>query len=157
MAILKEYLCRAHGRFESRAKAPRCPRGCDTVQRAFYTAPGALSERSRGIDQNLQRIAADYGFTDMRNSYHGDMTSVGHEQARDAQARLNKGAPAGLDLTPRFAPLVDTGKHTERGTPVHDVNASLAAIRSVDGSAFDAPLPKPGVIVHAVDNTPLPP
>jgi hypothetical protein len=62
----KEWKCFAHGFFES--DEPRCPHGCDaTIERAFLTAPGIASTRTRNIDNTLKMLAMEYGFTDLNN------------------------------------------------------------------------------------------
>lgn len=81
MSIKKEWKCMAHGFFES--DIPMCPAGCDTVERAFLT-PQSIATGNKGkfIDDTLQKIADDYGFSDMSNR-GGD--SVIHNAARAGQ------------------------------------------------------------------------
>ena len=65
MAVLKEFVCLAHGAFTS--ASPRCPHGCTTTERRFFNAPGIRSNRTRGIDRTLDSLAASAGLTDMSN------------------------------------------------------------------------------------------
>lgn len=65
MAIRKEFVCPAHGPFES-VKAI-CPRGCTVVQREFRTAPAFVGSRTQSIDRTLDGLAKSYGFTNMSN------------------------------------------------------------------------------------------
>ena len=77
MAVLHDYRCMVHGKFESREA--RCPYGCDTVERVFEKAP-AFGRVAGGIDRTLNHIAAKNGLTNMSNS---NGKSVG-ENARAA-------------------------------------------------------------------------
>ena len=87
MGIIKEFSCPGHGPFE--AEEPVCPRGCTAgVSRQFRT-PTSISTggRTRGIDQSLERIAKEFGLTDMNN--HGGTTAarVQSPQARQIAAQ----------------------------------------------------------------------
>ena len=68
--IIKEYRCLAHNReFESSVEPPVCPDGCtgSMVVRDFRTAPAIRSGGTTTIDHFANKIAGDYGFTDMSN------------------------------------------------------------------------------------------
>lgn len=65
MGIKKEYLCLAHGGFESADDQPLCPMGCDTVERAFFTPPAFGSARTKNIDATLQGLAKSHNLTDI--------------------------------------------------------------------------------------------
>jgi hypothetical protein len=66
VAVKKEYICFAHGRFE--ADSPVCPKGCTlNVERRFFSAPAAKSNRTSNIDRMLRSVAADFGLSDMSN------------------------------------------------------------------------------------------
>lgn len=55
-----------HGFFQS--AEPRCPMGCSLVaERAFLTAPGAISKKTSNTDRLLNQLAKDYGLSDMSN------------------------------------------------------------------------------------------
>lgn len=64
---IHDYICAAHGKFESRTG--KCPHGCSEkmVQKVFLKAPGMVTGRTRGIDATLQGLADEHGLTDMNN------------------------------------------------------------------------------------------
>jgi hypothetical protein len=67
MAALNDYVCMAHGPFESRTGV--CPHGCGKkmVQLVFNKAPGMVSGRTKNIDSTLRGLAQEHGLTDMNN------------------------------------------------------------------------------------------
>ena len=67
MAVLHDWICLAHGKFES--FDGRCPHGCDEqfVAKTYVQAPGLRSDRTKNIDNTFRQLAADYGLTDMNN------------------------------------------------------------------------------------------
>jgi len=66
MSIKKEYVCFAHGAFESSDDEPLCPMGCDTVERAFFTPPAVFhSARTKNIDKTLDSLAKSHRLTDL--------------------------------------------------------------------------------------------
>lgn len=67
MAVTKEWMCRAHGAFESQDDPPLCPHGCDTVDRAFLTPVGLRSARTTNIDSTFESLARTHGMTDISN------------------------------------------------------------------------------------------
>lgn len=73
----------AHGLFTSSDGAPECPMGCDTVERVFITPPGLKSDRTRNIDNTLQRLAKSYGLTDLNN--RGGQAVAGHDKRASSQ------------------------------------------------------------------------
>ena len=65
---LHDYVCLAHGRFES--LTGKCPHSCGDamVQRVFNDKPPSFnSSRSANIDRTLQGLADERGLTDMNN------------------------------------------------------------------------------------------
>lgn len=104
MAVLKEYLCHGHGKFETADEPPVCPRGCTSVERRFYTANGYIGSKSKNIDATYQQIANDFGLSDMNT--HGGTTAarVLTKQQKDAQALEAK-------LRHRFAELPKGGTY----------------------------------------------
>lgn len=79
MGVLKEFLCPAHGRFDS--DVAKCPHGCDfVVDRVFHTAPGTRSAKTRATDVLLRDIAQQYGFTDMSTKNGSVMASQRKEK-----------------------------------------------------------------------------
>jgi len=102
MAVRKEYKCMAHGYFEAVTddETPRCPRGCDCVERAFLTPAGvSTSGKTRFVDKTMRELAERFGMTNMSNA-NGD--SVIHNQAKDAQRRM-----ASQDLAPIWKSMGD--------------------------------------------------
>lgn len=79
MAVIKEYVCKAHGPFESRK--PKCPYGCSgtMVEREFRTAP-AMMGMSRVVDKALQGTADSFGLTDMRHNSNGSVLGGNQSQ-----------------------------------------------------------------------------
>ena len=67
MAVLHDWICLAHGKFES--FDGRCPYGCDEafVAKTYVQAPGLRSDRTKNIDRTFQALANDFGLTDMNN------------------------------------------------------------------------------------------
>ena len=68
---LKEYVCKAHGEFES--YSDRCPHGCSGrfVKQEIRTAPAFGSKSTRVMDQTTRDLAADFGLSDVRNDKEG--------------------------------------------------------------------------------------
>jgi len=67
MAVVHDYVCAAHGGFES--KTGVCPHGCDKafVQKVFLKAPGMTTGRTKNIDKDTRQLAMDFKMTDMSN------------------------------------------------------------------------------------------
>jgi hypothetical protein len=73
MGVLHDYECPDHGIFE--ARAPRkCPfKGCkQEITRVFLKAPGYKSERTKGADSTLKKLAMDYGMTNIKSAREGE-------------------------------------------------------------------------------------
>lgn len=66
MPVLKEFVCSAHGPFESFEGI--CPSGCSArfVTREFRTAPGIKSGKTRNTDRNLRALANDFKLPDVK-------------------------------------------------------------------------------------------
>lgn len=73
MSITREFVCAAHGPFESKRTRPKCPRGCSArfVTQEFRTAP-AIGGVAKHVDRELNNLAKDYRLTDIRNTADGD-------------------------------------------------------------------------------------
>lgn len=85
MGIVKEYECGGHGPFETSDEPPRCPHGCNLVERAFRTAPAFHGGATRRTDALLDGIAKDYGLSNMRTGLQeGDTAKIQSPQARFA-------------------------------------------------------------------------
>jgi hypothetical protein len=67
MAVLNDYLCKAHGVFE--AFEPKCPHGCvgGSVQKVYLQAPGMISNRTRFSDALGKDIAVRHEISDFGN------------------------------------------------------------------------------------------
>lgn len=67
MAILKEFVCAAHGDFD--AFEAKCPHGCSGrfVRREIRTAPAIRHGGTRNIDNLTQQLADDFRLTDLSN------------------------------------------------------------------------------------------
>lgn len=68
---LKEYVCAAHGDFESRTG--KCPHGCSKrfVRQEFRTAPATRTGGGKIVDREMNHLANDYRLTDIRTSDDG--------------------------------------------------------------------------------------
>lgn len=87
--VIKEFLCKAHGAFESAEAAPSCPFGCDTVERIFLTPPAFASSRTKNIDRTLDSLARSHGMTDINNRGGKAAKGQSHIQRRQ-QEEFNK-------------------------------------------------------------------
>jgi hypothetical protein len=74
-APMKEYRCAVHGPFESRARQPHCPQGCDGSM-VYWSPRTPPSIRTNGVmtgmDALQYRVAAEQGLSDMRSKYEGE-------------------------------------------------------------------------------------
>ena len=93
MAVIKEFICKAHGSFES--FEPHCPHGCkgSSVERQFLTAPG-YPQKMNGIDRTLDQLAKDHGLTDMKHNSLGSIKGNMHG--------MDQGINKQVDLSPRW-------------------------------------------------------
>jgi len=76
--IIKEWRCADHGPFEG--SHPICPAmGCssENVSREFRTAPGFKSDMTKATDGGFDRMAQNYGMSDMSNA-HGRTVKGGN-------------------------------------------------------------------------------
>ena len=81
--VLHDYACMAHGTFESSEESPKCPKGCNTVQRVYLQAPATIGQRTRNKDAIQRDIASRFGLTDMSNK---DGTSVASNIKKEAKS-----------------------------------------------------------------------
>lgn len=149
MAVKKEFRCAAHGIFESSDKSPKCPSGCNSIERAFITAPAVRTNgRSKNIDKTLRDLAADFHLTDLSTRNGSVMNSIKPHSKPDHIARSyenlyapfnQQGAPN--PLQPRYARaseitgMLDQGKRPFRGLDgLGDVLHSRMGGRNVDPS-----------------------
>lgn len=152
MTIKKEWLCMAHGKFES-AKAV-CPRGCTTVERRFFTPTSIkTSGRTNNIDKTLQMLADDYKLTDINNQNgtaavkRPDSKAVNQMEAMNQAIQQRFGVNAGGG----WGAMPNSGGATAAAQ-------NLGASAPVDLSSVKQVLPdwKKNVIVHAADHSKIP-
>lgn len=70
MGVTHDFECAAHGVFESRAKRPKCPKGCSAafVQKVFLQAPAFGSAGVRTSDRLVREMAEAQGLSDISTS-----------------------------------------------------------------------------------------
>lgn len=71
MAVLKEYVCAAHGPFEAMVSADemgKCPKGCSKrfVKREFRTAPAVRNVVTGRMDGLQRDLAHQFGLSDLK-------------------------------------------------------------------------------------------
>ena len=135
MPVLHDYMCLAHGKFES--KEALCPYGCsaDMVDRVFLKPPGSTSARTRGIDRTLDQLALDFGMTDLSNQ-GGRAIKQAAPLSREQQALQEM-------LAPRWGGIQSTARDDVSAIP-----GAMAAYNVQPGNALDSvkhilPAPKP--------------
>lgn len=117
MPVLKEFLCKAHGVFETSDASPTCPRGCNSIERIFLQPPSVrTSGRTKNIDHTLESLAADFGLTDLSTRNGSVMSSIGaHSKPAHVAASYSNlyGDPRADSLRPRFASPGEIGNMME--------------------------------------------
>lgn len=99
MGVTKEYMCKAHGLFETNVEPARCPYGCKTIVRYFSQAPNVGSGAARRIDAVAKAQARHMGVTDM---------SQAHGRSMAANAKL-KGWSDKVGMPDMSARTIDVG------------------------------------------------
>lgn len=96
MAVINDFECRAHGKFESTEAI--CPYGCPKkwVQLVFLQPVGIRGAGTQRVDKELRNLSATYGMTDIRNG--GDGSSVMSAMGRDGRAPKDGVAPQWLNI-----------------------------------------------------------
>ena len=147
--ISRDWLCKAHGVFESSESAPACPRGCNAVDPIFLRAPAVrTSGRTKHIDHTLESLAADFGLTDLSTRNGSVMNSIGaHSRPPQVAAAYQNlsGDPRMEALRPRFAspnevlPMLNGTPHTaalsmkdQSGTGLGDMMHNSMGARNID-------------------------
>ena len=123
MAVLHDYECAAHGRFESFEQ--KCPHGCSAafVKLVFLKPVGIKSNKTKVADAALRNLANDFGLT--------NVGSNGGESVRDYVRRGQSMDPNNKNLN--FAPLWHDVPHAAAGfsqtqdarVPVVDPQAAI--------------------------------
>jgi hypothetical protein len=65
MGVKRDWLCKAHGYFESYDPKPLCPKGCLSVQKVFLQPPAYQSPTMKRVDNTLRWSAKQMGLSDM--------------------------------------------------------------------------------------------
>lgn len=129
MAVMKEYLCRAHGPFESDDENPRCRVGCNAVERVFLTAPAVrTSGRTKNIDTTLDDLAQHFGLGDLSTKNGSVMSSI-KESSKPDHIRASYQALYGDPRTEMLRPSFDSPSNLGG---MLDGNASTAALAMHD-------------------------
>ena len=117
MAIVKEWVCYAHGDFDAPSledgSPPPCPHGCGSgmVERVFRTAPALQSAGYRGINATFESLAREHGLTDMNNSGRDGMRRADyatHRRLNSATEMImgaSRSGRQGTDASEFFKPL----------------------------------------------------
>jgi len=110
MAIVREYVCLAHGDFDSTSAV--CPKGCKgegMVVRVFRTAPSVQSQRFRNINATFESLAREQGVTNMSNSSgtmkRGDEWSRSMQMSRSTELMAQHAKGEGGDVSRFFRPV----------------------------------------------------
>lgn len=124
MAVLNDYECMAHGRFE--AWEAKCPHGCGAgmVEKVFLQPPGLTSTRTQGIDRNLNQLALDFGMTDMSNRGGRSIKQAAGQTEEQARAMREM-------LAPRWGGIQSSARDDSSAIP-----GALAAIRAAPDNAL---------------------
>lgn len=126
MAVRKEWMCAAHGPFES--TKPKCPHGCNTVTRVFLTAPSIhTSGRRQNIDNTLETLAAHHNLTNLSNRNGSIASSIRMYDANGLQAG--------------WAPM---GKNPVETVKSMHFETDNALDRVKEATAFKPPIPADG-------------
>jgi len=152
MTIKKEWMCMAHGPFES-AKAV-CPKGCTTVERRFFTPQSiSTSGRTKNIDRTLEQLAKDYKLTDINNQNGTSAVKRPQPQAVNQMQQLNDAIQGkyGVGMNGGWGALPNQGLQST-------VQALGATQPGVDLNSVKQGLPdwRQNVIVHAKDDSKIP-
>ena len=115
MAVIKEWVCMAHGDFDGPDAV--CPSGCmgtGMIQRAFRTAPAIQSAGYRSVNASMASLAAEHGLSDMATVRPGEArTRVTYEQRRRTSQQsemLGHGDNGEQDMGAYFKPLGAMGQ-----------------------------------------------
>lgn len=89
MAVLKEWICFGHGRFESISS--KCPHGCTTTEQRFYTPPAIRSDsRTANIDKTLDGLMKEHKLTDIRSAKEGEAVKQVSQKKIDEVNNFNQ-------------------------------------------------------------------
>lgn len=117
---IKEYRCKAHGPFESRAKNPRCPSGCSgaAVYWSPRTAPGIRTNQvMKGMDALQTQLAGQFGLGDMRVQHEGESV-MGNRKPHERPQPAMSAQEYMMMAAQQRAPMLQSGKVAGNGGPV---------------------------------------
>ena len=160
MAIVKEWICLAHGEFDS--ADPVCPHGCRgdaMIERAFRTAPAIQSQGYRNINRTFDTLAAEAGVTNMNNSSGEGMCRADYATRKrlfDQSQSLGVGMKSGAVLDQMFKPTSEaakafaqgnvsalhkdeTGRVNASGIPLGPIRPNLDGTKAYDGRSDGLP------------------
>jgi hypothetical protein len=168
MPVIKEYCCDAHGPFE--AQYPVCPAGCkgSLIKRAFYTAPGVVSERTKGTDKSLRGLASEYGLTNMSNNQGTQAIRQADQKTLDFQAMfaprnvgVNQGATymAGGGIKPgtegrgNGAMATAAGMRVTPGNPLVKSETGGVSVALPSGQGINLAPPTPHLVARPFEGS----
>ena len=133
MAIVKEFICLAHGDFDS-TKAV-CPHGCkgEIVQRVFRTAPSIQSRGFKITNDTFESLAREQGVSNLRNSYGESMRKADHDtykrldHANELVMTASKSGMVGQDASQYFKPLNNFQMGSTGGGAIQKVGDQVMA------------------------------
>ena len=141
MAVLNDYVCMAHGQFESRTG--KCPHGCGAkmVHVVFNKAPAFHGGRTANIDRNLALLAKDHGLTDMNNHGGDSGAFIPDRNFLKAQQNMQENMMRGLTYA---APMADG----ENAIPNSLTNSGFTADNALANDVVRQQITQPKVIVE---------
>lgn len=145
MAVLKDFVCLAHGRFES--MTGKCPNGCsdDMVAVRYFKAPGLTSDRTKNIDRTLQNLASDFGLTNINNQ-NGTSAAIRPDPKaiKEREQLMGKlGDTSGMwgSVTPGGTYKVGTGAIPVDGRSGQGAVSTIQSVGAMPGNALETVAP----------------
>jgi hypothetical protein len=151
MAVLKEYVCLAHGDFEG--YAPKCPQGCGEgmVQRAFRTPVRVNSAGYANMNKTFESLAAEHGLSNMSNASGQQRRADWQAHKRLQQANeliVQSGDRRGTDVSSVFQPLSNFQMGSTGGGALTKENG-----RTVNSMGVALNAPTPNLVARPHDGT----
>lgn len=118
--ILRDYKCEQHGFFEG--YYPVCPAGqcVDGVSKVYLKPVGIKSDRTKGTDSTLSKLASDFKMTDIKSTREGE-NQAGYHTRNNApvpkEARAGDGAIWGGGFKGVTMPALLSGQFSK---PIRD-------------------------------------
>lgn len=145
MAVVKEYVCLAHGDFD--ATEPVCPHGCSgqfMVERVFRTAPMIQSGGYARMNATFDSLAREQGLTNMNNSSGQQRRAdyATHKRLQEANDMVIRNGPRkGQDASQFFKPVQDVNLGATGGGALQKVGGQMM-------NSLGVPLSTPSVRVE---------